>query len=689
MNWWKKEPLRIIEICNGHNLDTVSGKELLEAVKNLGGNVQHFHCMDTAGGLDDRRFFFKTEAAAVDNPDLLGEYIPMAREAGIRVIVYFNVHWYTRDFGQQHPNWVQLRENGEPIDDVYATGTSCCINSPYRDWVFQVVRDLCKYDIDGIFYDGPIFFHNTCYCEACKQQFRERTGQEMPLKSDYENVLWKELLAFQSDSIQRFLTDTDKIIKEANPEILLCMNGNTPSPNWATGRDNRKIARSSDILGAEGGFMSHDLNQVSLYKPGVTAKLLEAQAKERPLIVFDCAGWKLWSWYLLPEAEIRLLLAQTVAHGANYWLAVLPDDINQPEMDGVVSFGKTVADNPGAFLKSKSLAKTAMVWPAQTMEYYNGSSVPVSDFTDKMDRQGIGNVNEEFHGLYEALVRAQTPFDLIDDASTADLSGYQLIILPNAACMSAADTEALRQYVAQGGNLAGTFESSLYDQEGRRQDDFQLADVFGISFSGNILGPMEWDYIQASDSQSTLLLGGINKKYLPAPRYGIEVTTTSGRAILNYCKKLKGRYDNTPQLSPHPFLIENTYGQGKAVYIAGTFGGSLWNFHFPEYLKLIRNICDQRSDRQVGIPECPWVEISLRQRGEQIYLHLINRTSGPKRPITYIHPLQDMKIELFGMPVKSVRAIRSGQDLQIEKHEGKVKLVLPKLEDYEIIEILI
>jgi len=87
--WWEKEPLRIVEICSGMGFDALSLLEEAEAVKKLGANVQHFHCMahaatvDDTSGLDDKRFFFETSLAKKKNPDRIKEYLPLAHKREI------------------------------------------------------------------------------------------------------------------------------------------------------------------------------------------------------------------------------------------------------------------------------------------------------------------------------------------------------------------------------------------------------------------------------------------------------------------------------------------------------------------------------------------------------------------------------------------------------------------------------
>ncbi len=215
MHWWEKQPLRIVEIVDCFDLKRLSPETLAKTVKKLGGNVQHFHCMElskkeSGSGLDDNLMYFKTSVAAKQNPDRLAEYLLYAKKYGIRVVIYFNVHWYTPEFGKRHPDWIQIKEDGSRIMNVYGTGTSFCINSPYREWVFQILRDLCKYDIDGIFYDGPIFFQipatvNTVKDCLLKKQVRVR-HQNLTETIHYG----KHLLSFRQKAWKDFLKNQTK-----------------------------------------------------------------------------------------------------------------------------------------------------------------------------------------------------------------------------------------------------------------------------------------------------------------------------------------------------------------------------------------------------------------------------------------------------------------------------------------------
>ena len=72
---------------------------------------------------------------------------------------------------------------------------------------------------------------------------------------------------------------------------------------------------------------------------------------------------------------------------------------------------------------------------------------------------------------------------------------FKVLILPNIAALSDAQCEQLRDYVKRGGSIVATYETSLYDEWGKKRKDFGLADLFGASFTGKTEGPMRNSYL--------------------------------------------------------------------------------------------------------------------------------------------------------------------------------------------------
>ncbi len=77
------------------------------------------------------------------------------------------------------------------------------------------------------------------------------------------------------------------------------------------------------------------------------------------------------------------------------------------------------------------------------------------------------------------------PYQVITEADmTAEtLAGYDAIVLSLLGAMSPAQAQVIRDYVATGGTIVAISETSLFDAQGQQLADFQLADVFGVSYS--------------------------------------------------------------------------------------------------------------------------------------------------------------------------------------------------------------
>jgi len=241
--------------------------------------------------------------------------------------------------------------------------------------------------------------------------------------------------------------------------------------------------------------------------------------------------------------------------------------------------------------------------------------------------------------------------------------------------------EYIKNFVKNGGNLISSFETSLYDGDGKRLNDFQLSDIFGVNFNGKIFLLDMWDYIYPVNQKT--FFKGITKKFLPSTECGIEIKVKTGNPLIYFYEKLKGCYDGIPKVSNLPFLILNKYGKGNSIYIAGNFGGTYYKYRFPEYKLLVKNICDSFSKRLIKI-EDEWVEAILREKDNKIYLHLINLTTGLKRPITYIKKIENLKIDIF-LKFKFAKTIFSNKKIKIEKHKDFITFTLSEFYEYEVI----
>lgn len=152
---------------------------------------------------------------------------------------------------------------------------------------------------------------------------------------------------------------------------------------------------------------------------------------------------------------------------------------------------------------------------------------------------------------------------------------------------------------------------------------------------------------------------------------------------------MPGSYAGSPEVSEFPFIVENNYGKGKSIFLAGTFGGTLFKFHYPEYYQILFNLVSGLSEQLIRLENVPSsIEVNLRKKGNSIFLYLINFTSEMKRPIQKIIPCTNLKIDIPLKGVaKSVKALCLGRNLQFAVKGDSISVVLPVIEDYEVLEI--
>ncbi len=480
--WWEK-PVRIADF----GMTEFSLEKLETSVKRkkeLSFNAEHLGIFDANGG-DRGIFYFKSSVADKVPADFLGPYLDMAHHAGIKVLIYFNVHWLHADFAGKHHDWLQLKRDGAAIDDVYGRGMSPCVNSPgYRAYSFQAIRDLARYPIDGVFLDGPIFISSGCFCAACREKFRTSCQAELPSKEDWEDFTWKKFIEFRYDSITDYMRDSRAALKEVRPEAIIYMNGQGLWPSWPNGRDNRRLAAHQDIVGAEGGFLGGVLGQVPLWKPAMSAKLLETQAAGKPTVIFTAGHHCGFDRCTIPPAETALLYAGTIAHGASPWYGLYYDDTGTAGPSSTGELNRFIRANEQYLGGTTSVANVALMWSVRTADYYR-ATVPVTDFTqdgEKLTKQiKAGDHYKAFSGYFEALTRSHVPFDVLDEQGVEEkLDRYACLVLPNAACMSDRLAGIVAAWVRKGGILVSSFETSFYDEWGVKRASPALAELAGI-----------------------------------------------------------------------------------------------------------------------------------------------------------------------------------------------------------------
>lgn len=98
--------------------------------------------------------------------DPLKEIIDACHKKNIGVTAYLNLG-LNHEMGADHPGWLKMDRDGRVYKENKRDSffRMMCHNSPYRAHFLAEIKELCAYDIDGLFCD--CFALRTCFCPAC------------------------------------------------------------------------------------------------------------------------------------------------------------------------------------------------------------------------------------------------------------------------------------------------------------------------------------------------------------------------------------------------------------------------------------------------------------------------------------------------------------------------------------------
>lgn len=693
--WWEEEPLLMYEVCPytlpgispGVNWQATTDPSVEVDVVKASGALQTHGLSFIEAHLTNQTCYFESAHFKQQPFDYLAAYLEKSRAAGYRTIVYFNVHAIKPVFGDEHPEWKQIRFDRSTIDDLYGIETAFCVNSPWRDWVRGVCLDLCKYPIDGIFFDGPCLFANACYCDNCRRLYREQHGSEMPPKEAGHPEL-RRLAGFQSESMRKFFEHCNTAIKAVRPDVSLCGNsGSKEEPYYVVGRNNRVLIQAQDILSAEGGFVYGKLYQTPVWRVGANAKYYQTQAGGKPTMVGNSPAHGPWRSYYQTDTELQLAMVQAPLHGSGVWFSGFTWFTDQPGFRKLAELYRFFSANRDVYYGTRSKARIAIVWPEDSINYYGKPRVFHGDFTQGGEAgETVGDIYEEFNGFYDALVKNHLPCDIIDEESVREeyISDYDLLILPNVGCTGEAFDDRLREYVRQGGNVIASFETSICDEDGRRRSDLSLSDLFGVRMLRTPLKPYPHFYFYNQPTNEACF-ADIHPILLPSPQINTEVELTTASMISPYSVKFVGWDGSEIRPSEYPAITSNQFGRGKAVYLAGTFGEQYWNYQQMDIRLLLRNLYFTLSRRDVALENAPQtVEVVHRHTKDDAVeiVSLINHTGIGARPFESIQSLGGISLRVRTNK-KSARALRLGEGVEFRRESEWLRVYLPGLDIFE------
>ncbi len=609
-------------------------------------------------------------APGLGDIDYLREALDEGEKCGVKILAYINPNGLYDD----HPLYEQcvLRDAKGQIWNVWGYGETRtrypCINNPvYKKLLVDVLTEMfTQYDPAGLYVDG--LTPHICFCPYCKAKYKQMFNEEMPAKFESWNqttVFWEmvsmpELVGDPRDPDSKKLTEFfysslidmtktfTETVKNCKPDVVSIYHS-WPKP---------------DITQYYDGTLSEIYVRApwvhTLWKDGELANY--AALMGMPI---------LQNVYLQhrTDAEARHKMVSALANG------VYPNAWNFRGMKTVFGF---IADNAEYF----DYATTAPVKFLAFPRVIRHDSIHRKIVKEKvLSSSPRDQFLAPYVGLYSALLRAGVPVVTLHRLNFHEkFKDYKVLCLANEVSLTDEQIEAIRKFVAAGGGLVATYQTSLFDEQARLRPDFALADVFGTSYQNVVAGNSQ-NEVRFTDKHP--VTSGLEGAKIIYDEPQIAVKPSGGQVVA----KMYGA-----DIDPNglPAVIVNNYASGKVVYLPGRLDSLQCEKLSPLIEKLFANSVQWVSNNKMPVEtEAPaTIGVTVFDQPQRRILHLVNHNADTIRAYQSIEPIENISLRLEtpkGKTVAKLHRLWNKADVPFELEGNIIKFKLPEIGEYEVI----
>jgi len=623
----------------------------------------------------------RSDWLADSNP--LGYLIEGCRKMNMTIILRTDPHAVRQEVYDAHPEYISVLANGEKRrhwanKDLWVT----CAYGPYNfEFMTKVNIEIMQmFKPEGIF-SNRWSGHGVCYCESCKTNFRNAKGLELPKTSERLDPVYQKWSEWRVERLRELWFLWDKEIRKIKSTSRYIPNGFP---------DKLETGKYSDFFFADQQARS---STIPSWSNALGAKELRAGLGMKPLVGIFSVGEEgefRWKDSVQNDAEIRIWVAEGVANGMKPCFVKFGGQIDDKRwMNAVEKMYQSYYKSESYLRNTAPMARIGVVYSEQTNMKYGGQPWQQKS-------------NDHLLGMYHSLVEDNMPFEMVNDKLMDEgrLKPFKLLILPNIAALSDEQCNQLRTFVKNGGSLLATFETSLYNEEGKQRSDFGLSDLLGVKYEGSVEGPMRNSYLRirkdASGQYHPVVKGLEDANKIINTIYRVKVSTglklPSPITLVPTFPDLpmEDVYPRLPDTDDRQLILRE-FGKGRVAYFPGDIDRSFWQIMSVDYSKLLRNTI------RWTLNEAPIVDVDVKglldvavwRQKNSMTVHLVNLTNpmmlkGPFRDIYPVAAKLGINIPA-GSRVTGVKLLMSGVTPKFENKNGKVILDVPAISDHEIV----
>ncbi|MCX6262261.1 MAG: beta-galactosidase [Bacteroidia bacterium] len=665
------------------------------------------------------------QAEYLGGRDLFGELCRSAHEDGLAVFARMDSNRAHEEFYKAHPDWFAIDKSGKPFKagDLFIT----CINSPYyNDHIPSIIKEIIElYHPEG-FTDNSwsgLGRDSICYCDNCRKNFRNKHGMEIPPGANWDDQSYRQWIHWNYNRRLEIWDLNNRISKSTGGKecIWAGMNSGSVSSQCRSFRDYKEICARAEIIMLD----SQARNDAEGFQQnGISGKIIHSLLGWEKLIPESMAmyqaGRPTFRLSSKPVNEARMWMTEGIAGGIQPWWhhvgAYHEDRRMYKTAAPVMTWHKT---NEEYLINRHPISNVGVVWSQQNMDFYG------RDATEQL-------VELPWLGITQALIRSRIPFLPVHaDHIERDAKKFSLLILPNLGVMTDDQVALVRRYVAGGGNLMATGESSLYNEWGDPRADYALSDIFGAHITGKVPALSEdknarriqetlHTYLRILPEIRSRIDGPHNSSEPPAigERHSVfkgfeETDILPFGGSLNPLKTDKGTeimmtfIPAFPIYPPEtswmripktniPGLILNKLSQGsRVVFLPADIDRQFGRYNLPDHGNLLANIIRWTSndDFPLLVDGPGLIDCHVYRQEERLVIHFVNLTNAGtwRQPVDELIPVGPLSISIRipeGIAGNDINLLVSGKKLKAIINEGWSRFEINTVLDHEVAVIL-
>lgn len=634
-------------------------------------------------------------SAWLNGRDIFGECLAEAKKADVRVMARLSIDIAKSALAEKHPDWFCRNEDGSLVrrslvgapDDPSATSEfapTCQFSSYYTDFVPKLFGELLdRYKIDGIYTNGwPGVDAVVCYCATCR-----KIGD--PHSQAYRDAYQKRAVELWNSYASLCARHDPKLIFSGN------LGGGFKGGNLDL----------SELTANAPWFQADNQGRGRIGEPAWDSsqqtRIARAIIGDRPVTnitaAYEIAGDIRYRNVSGNPAEVRSRIFQTIAAGGSvhyHWLGFYQGFVEDRRWQKV---GRDIlpwmAANDRHLHNLRSIANVALV---------------VSQRSNRLYQPPAGtNALDPVQGMYQLLTEARIPFDVIleSDLTPEKLARYQTLVLANVALMSDAQASAVKAFVANGGSLLSTFETGLYDEDGKPRADFALGSLYAMRKTGGresygvALAPghgafpgsssmqrIERSHPMVDSFKDTHFIQGSSCR-MPIAADGPPILTNIAQYPWYPTEGVYSRQWHSDQ----PTIVAREQGQSRLVYLAGDIDAGYWRSGAGDLGDLVTNALRWlvRDTQPMTVEGDGLIEAYAWATEPGFAVHIVNHSQPGFRATAArkLVPAGPQKVRLMlpdAKPIRSGRLLWSNQPLPFMQTGRVVEFTVPNLDEYEL-----